>query len=207
MSADAAAKPRLAKFTLKRLGATPARVQAGRSFRVRGRVANGKGRRAQTGRLTFSLRNARSSTARREQHLGGKNVKRTKGGRSRTFSVRLRVPASTRAKRYVFFACVRRGSGTLRGSCKSRRMTVTPRPGSPTPGPGPAPGPGGQPSAGDDGARRSLRAPLTGENYYFVMADRFANGDTGNDTGGIDYAPYEQDDPQAIDRHGFDSKH
>ena len=38
----------------------------------------------------------------------------------------------------------------------------------------------------DDGdARHSLRAPLTGESFYFVMADRFANGDTANDTGGI----------------------
>ena len=132
--AEAAAKPRLAKFTLERLGATPASIRAGRSFRVRGRVANAKRRRAQTARLTFSLRTARTATARRERRLGGKNVKRTRGGRSRSFSVRLRVPASTRARRYVFFACVRRGSGTLRGSCKSRRMRVTARPAAGTPG-------------------------------------------------------------------------
>ena len=31
----------------------------------------------------------------------------------------------------------------------------------------------------------SLRAPLTRENFYFVMADRFANGDTANDRGGL----------------------
>ena len=31
----------------------------------------------------------------------------------------------------------------------------------------------------------SLRAPVTDENFYFVMADRFENGDTANDTGGI----------------------
>ncbi|GAB2684785.1 pullulanase-type alpha-1,6-glucosidase [Thalassiella azotivora] len=30
----------------------------------------------------------------------------------------------------------------------------------------------------------SLRAPTTDERFYFVMADRFANGDPGNDTGG-----------------------
>ena len=34
-------------------------------------------------------------------------------------------------------------------------------------------------------ARHSLRAPLTGENFYFVMADRFQNADRANDTGGI----------------------
>ena len=34
-------------------------------------------------------------------------------------------------------------------------------------------------------AQHSLRAPLTGENFYFVMADRFSNGNTANDTGGI----------------------
>ena len=31
----------------------------------------------------------------------------------------------------------------------------------------------------------SLRAPLTKERFYFLMADRFANGDTGNDNGGL----------------------
>src|SRR4029453_9727769 len=42
-------------------------------------------------------------------------------------------------------------------------------------------------SAGDDGgdARPSLRAPLTGDNFYFVMADRFENGTTANDLGGL----------------------
>jgi glycosidase len=30
-----------------------------------------------------------------------------------------------------------------------------------------------------------LRAPVTDENFYFVMADRFENGDTANDTGGL----------------------
>lgn len=35
-------------------------------------------------------------------------------------------------------------------------------------------------------AQHSLRAPLTGENFYFVMADRFENGRTDNDHGGLD---------------------
>ena len=33
--------------------------------------------------------------------------------------------------------------------------------------------------------RHSLRAPVTDENFYFVMADRFDNGDPGNDRGGL----------------------
>jgi glycosidase len=38
---------------------------------------------------------------------------------------------------------------------------------------------------GSGDARHSLRAPLTEENFYFVMADRFENGRTGNDLGGL----------------------
>ena len=30
-----------------------------------------------------------------------------------------------------------------------------------------------------------MRGAVTDEDFYFVMADRFANGDTGNDTGGL----------------------
>jgi alpha-amylase len=35
------------------------------------------------------------------------------------------------------------------------------------------------------GALHSLRSPVTDENFYFVMADRFKNGDNANDTGGL----------------------
>ena len=35
----------------------------------------------------------------------------------------------------------------------------------------------------------SLRNRLTREQFYFVMTDRFANGDTGNDLGGLDRRP------------------
>ncbi|WP_432509270.1 alpha-amylase family glycosyl hydrolase [Kineococcus auxinigenes] len=38
-------------------------------------------------------------------------------------------------------------------------------------------------------AATSLREDLTRERFYFVMADRFANGDTGNDTGGYGSDP------------------
>src|SRR5687767_1573186 len=38
--------------------------------------------------------------------------------------------------------------------------------------------------AGGD-ARHSLRAPVTDQSFYFVMADRFENGATANDRGGL----------------------
>ena len=46
-------------------------------------------------------------------------------------------------------------------------------------------------SAPPDGSRlapvsqHSLRRALTNQNFYFVMGDRFANGSTANDTGGL----------------------
>src|SRR5215216_7345966 len=38
---------------------------------------------------------------------------------------------------------------------------------------------------GGRGAHHSLRQPVTDQNFYFVMADRFDNGDTANDNGGL----------------------
>ncbi|WP_245851924.1 alpha-amylase family glycosyl hydrolase [Mobilicoccus massiliensis] len=50
----------------------------------------------------------------------------------------------------------------------------------------PAPAPSGQVVKGvQPTARTSLREAPTRERFYFVMADRFANGKPGNDTGGI----------------------
>jgi glycosidase len=43
--------------------------------------------------------------------------------------------------------------------------------------------------AGGLQARHSLRGPLTDQNFYFVMTDRFENGTTGNDTGGLGSDP------------------
>src|SRR3954470_4266589 len=34
-------------------------------------------------------------------------------------------------------------------------------------------------------AQHSLRSPVTDENFYFIMADRFDNGSTANDLGGL----------------------
>jgi alpha-amylase len=41
------------------------------------------------------------------------------------------------------------------------------------------------PKGGPFIGKHSLRAPVTDETFYFVMADRFANGSAANDTGGI----------------------
>ena len=38
---------------------------------------------------------------------------------------------------------------------------------------------------GHGAAHHSLRASVTDQNFYFVMADRFDNGDTANDNGGL----------------------
>jgi len=43
----------------------------------------------------------------------------------------------------------------------------------------------GRSSHPDPAARHSLRQPVTDQNFYFVMADRFDNGDTANDNGGL----------------------
>ncbi|WP_367182161.1 alpha-amylase family glycosyl hydrolase [uncultured Arthrobacter sp.] len=45
--------------------------------------------------------------------------------------------------------------------------------------------PAGPNEASTAEAQQSLRAPVTDENFYFVMADRFANGTTANDDGGL----------------------
>jgi glycosidase len=51
------------------------------------------------------------------------------------------------------------------------------------------------PTGGPFVGKHSLREPVTDESFYFVMADRFANGSTANDTGGIQGGPTQ---------HGFD---
>jgi len=51
------------------------------------------------------------------------------------------------------------------------------------------PGPKGPKDPASVSALHSLRAPVTDENFYFVMADRFSNGSTGNDQGGLGSDP------------------
>src|SRR5262249_35655049 len=119
-------------------------------------------RHKQAVRLRFTLRRSGRAIALRTVKL-----------KKRSFSVRIGVPKFVRAGRYTLRACVRK-------SCRSKRLRVTDQP-APGPGPTPQPPPGPAPLA----ANHSLRAPLTGESFYFVMADRFFNGDTSNDHGGI----------------------
>src|SRR5215213_2580683 len=112
VATEAAVSGRPAKFKLTRLNAPPASVQAGRSFRISGRVANRRGRRAGTGRVTFSLRRAgrgshrfrvRTRRARLDRNEG-QNIRLTRGGRSRRFTVRLLVPRYVAAGRYTLRA-------------------------------------------------------------------------------------------------------
>ena len=115
--------PRSAKFKLASMSSPPASVRAGGAFRVRGRVANAAGRRAATARLTMTLRASR--TAKRGRWLRGISVKRTKGGSSRGFSVRVPIASSVRPGRYLFRACIRPGSGELTAGCRSKWIRVT----------------------------------------------------------------------------------
>jgi hypothetical protein len=101
-------------FQISRLR-SPASVTAGRTFRVRGRVANRSGRRARTHRLTFMLHRGHRSWALRR-------VQRAKPGRSRRFSVRVRVGRKVPAGRYRLLACVRAWNGPGPRSCRSRAI-------------------------------------------------------------------------------------
>ncbi|MCU1568104.1 MAG: alpha-amylase, partial [Pseudarthrobacter sp.] len=47
----------------------------------------------------------------------------------------------------------------------------------------------GTKNQGSTSALHSLRAPVTDENFYFVMADRFSNGSSANDEGGLGSDP------------------
>jgi glycosidase len=178
-AATTGAKPRLATIT-----GMPASVTAGNAFRVRGRVTARPRRLTHSSRLTFTLRTSASSRGKLVRYLRGMTVRRTKRSTSRAYSLLVRVPGSVKPARYVLRACVRRPAIDKRASCRTKRLTVRARAATPPP-PAPATPPGqGAPVQKPDG-RHSLRAPVTGENFYFVMADRFENGDTSNDHGGL----------------------
>ncbi len=167
-AAGAAEKPRLST-----LGGVPASVQAGGSFRITGKVAS-----AAKAKLTVTLRSSTRSVTLRSARA------------KRGYSLKISIPRTTRAGTYTLRVCVRRGA--TKASCKSKRVRVTAIPApAPTTPPAPAPAPAPTPVA-----PHSLRAPLTGENFYFVMADRFKNANRTNDKGNI-----ASDDP---DVHGYD---
>ncbi len=182
VAGDAAASKSL---RLSSVRSVPASVHAGARFRVRGRVTHLPKSRKKSARLVLTLRTRPNASS--FVHLRKANISRTRRSRSRSFSLRVRVPTITRPGAYYLRTCVRRSGSESKGSCRSRRLAVTDRPTPPgptPPGPPAPPGPPGPPTP-PSLARHSLRAPLTGENFYFVMADRFQNGDTANDTGGI----------------------
>ena len=199
VAVDAGAQASAAKkLRLASVRSVPATVRAGARLRVRGRVANLPKSRKKPARLVFTLRTRPNASRFVHLRTAKINRPRPRRGRSRSFSLRLRVPALTRPGAYYLRTCLRRARSEAKGSCRSKRLRVIDRPTPPGPTPpGPTP-PGPTPPSL---ARHSLRAPLTGENFYFVMADRFQNGDTANDTGGI-----EATDPDTEDRdeHGFD---
>ncbi len=194
--AQASASKRLRLASLRSL---PSSVQAGALFRVRGRVVNLPRSRKKSARLVFTLRTRPNAT--RFVHLRTAKLRRPRRGTARAFNMGIALPDVVRSGAYHLRVCVRRSGSERRGSCRSRRLRVVDRPG---PGPGPGPNPPGPTPPGPPAptlARHSLRAPLTGENFYFVMADRFQNGDPANDRGGIVAT-----DPDTEDRdeHGFD---
>ncbi|MDX6678339.1 MAG: alpha-amylase [Solirubrobacteraceae bacterium] len=188
LDASAAQAVKRAKLRLATMTGVPSSVTAGNAFRVRGRVLNLPGRLTESGRLTFTLRASTSRRAKLVRHLTGTNIRSTRASTSRSYSVLVRIPRTVKPGSYVFRACVRRGSGAGQASCHSKRLRVRARPTVPPPAPVPPPPapptPPGQ-GAGKPDGRHSLRPPLTGENFYFVMADRFENGDTANDNGGL----------------------
>ena len=158
---------------LKKLNELPTALAPGDALRVRGQVKKTSRRRVPNYRLSFSLRTAEGA----EQGWHLKSVKRRKRGRVRGFSVGVTMPDRIDDGAYRLRACVRKVPHAVRRSCKSRPITLAGRP-SPRPGP---PVQIGDPFS----PLRSLRAAETDQNFYFVMADRFANGTTANDTGGI----------------------
>ncbi|MFC4398200.1 alpha-amylase family glycosyl hydrolase [Arthrobacter sedimenti] len=91
-------------------------------------------------------------------------------------------------------AAVRSAAGLL-AAAVAFSTAVLPAQAAPGPdGPGPnTPGSNGSngsnsagtKSNGSASAQHSLRGPVTDENFYFVMADRFSNGSTANDQGGL----------------------
>jgi Zn-dependent M28 family amino/carboxypeptidase len=129
--AEAASK-RPAAFRVTTLKASKSSVVAGETVRASGRVKNRRAARAQRAHITFTLRTTRAS--RRGARLGARTVRRIRGGRARTFSARLRIPATTAAGRYYLSACVR----PRRARCKHARITIT-TPVTTTPSPQPQP--------------------------------------------------------------------
>ena len=149
-----------------------------RRFRRVGRSASrGKRRRARaSARLTVTLRSS------------ARNVTLRSAKARAQLLAKVTVARETRRGTYTLRACVRRGA--TKASCKSERLRVTAKPSTPAPpaaAPQPAPALRSPPRHPRPPPRRPRRTacapPLTGENFYFVMADRFKNANAGQRQG------------------------
>jgi Zn-dependent M28 family amino/carboxypeptidase len=135
-AADAAkSKKKLGDFRMVSLKVSKKTVTAGSTVVASGRVQNRKGRRAQTARVTYTLRKSRKAKSGRR--LGADSIKRTRGGKFRKYSERLRVASTVKPGTYYLTACVRRGSGTLKAECARKQLKVKAKPAKPATPPPP----------------------------------------------------------------------
>ncbi|HEX8104308.1 MAG TPA: alpha-amylase family glycosyl hydrolase, partial [Solirubrobacteraceae bacterium] len=185
-----AAQARSVKPKVSRVSGVPHNALAGDTVRVKVRLTGLPKRRSRAAWVTLSLRARPDAPSVR---LRSRKVRRTQRSRRRTLKVRVVLPSDTASGGYTLRVCVRTSS-RRKGSCRGRRLFIRARvpagspanpnpPGPPAPLPPGPPDQPGPPPADDSG--HSLRAPVTGERFYFVMADRFENGDEANDDGGL----------------------
>ena len=183
-AAGAAAPKKQARLSLRSVGSAPASVQAGSSFNLTARVANARNRRAASGRLTLTLRPSSGA----KQRLDGINVKRLKGGTVRTLRMTVLVSARTPASTYSLVACVRRGSGEDRASCKTvRRITITVPAATSSPAPIPAPAPAPAPAPDSRTISEKLRSAITAEGMLIHLRalQGVADSNGGNRASGL----------------------
>ena len=126
-AAEAAKKP--ASFSVTGLKVSDTTLAPGQTVRVTGKVRNAKRRKASSGRVIYSLRKSR--TARSGARLDSEGVERTKAGKSRKFSQRVRISSRTTNGTYYLTVCVRR-TGAKKVKCSRKRVTVA-KPTTPTP--------------------------------------------------------------------------
>ena len=113
----------------QQVGKPPASVQQGATFKLAVRVANAKNRRASSGRVTVSLRPASGA----KRSLNGGNLKTHEGRRpAHADALDHRAHHGPAPARYTLTACVRRGSGEGKASCRNAgTVTIIAKPSAP----------------------------------------------------------------------------
>jgi Zn-dependent M28 family amino/carboxypeptidase len=182
-AAEAAkSKKKLGDFRLVSLKVSKKTVTAGSTVVASGRVQNRKGRRAQTARVTYTLRKGKKAKSGRR--LGSDNIKRTKAGKFRRYSERLRIASTVKPGTYYLTACVRRGSGTLAAECARKQLKVKAKPTLPT-----APGTPGTPGTPADnrsvGKRLADGITFDGMFKHLQAFQNIANANGGNRASGF----------------------